>query len=172
LPAERVSLSVVGGTADPESTATIAAGLKSLAFKVTGTSEQTPVGPISETQVLYEGPATLPEAQRVAEALAGPVAIGIGPTTAGAQVTVITGSNLSVRQGKTTSTSVGASGATGVAAKSGTSTTSTFSEAPIPATLAAAGTVTTPAISAPTSRSSALPFYDPRGCPLKKTAKG
>jgi LCP family protein required for cell wall assembly len=158
LPAKRVSVSVVGGTGNPASTATIASDLGSIGFSMKGTAEQTPVGPIAETQVLYAGPSTLPQAQRVAESLSGPVAIGIGKPIDGAQVTVVTGTNLVVRHVRATSTTAGAS----------TTTTSSTSDAPIAATLAAAGSSTTSVLAAPTASSQALPSYDPRACPTGK----
>jgi LCP family protein required for cell wall assembly len=159
LAPSRVSVSVVGGSGNPQSTSTVALGLKSLGFKVTGTSEQPPVGPISETQVLYAGPSTLLQAQRVAASLLGPVAVGIGKPANGAQVVVVTGSNLRVRHAKLSSASSSVSVPAVTAAESGAS---------IPATLVAAASSTTSALSAPTSSTSALPFYDPRACPVQK----
>ncbi|HWD24943.1 MAG TPA: LCP family protein [Acidimicrobiales bacterium] len=162
LPARKVSVAVIGGTGDPAATATVALSLKSLAFHVTGVTEQTPVGPISESQVLYSGPKTLPLAQRVAASLIGPVAIGVGKVPAGAQVMLITGSNLRIRNARLP-----------VVASTATvrTTASTSPSAPVRATLVAASQSATAALSPPTSRTSTLPSYDPRACPLKKTKK-
>jgi LCP family protein required for cell wall assembly len=157
LPARRVSVSVAGGTGNPAATATVAAGLKSVGFKVIGTGERTPVGPISETQVLYAGPGTLKQAQRVAASLIGPVAVGIGTPLDGAQVTVVTGTDLTIRNAKASSSSATSQPVTTAAAS-----------VPIHATLAAAGFSTTSVLSPPIASSVALPSYDPRACPAKR----
>jgi len=156
LPARGVSVSIIGGTGNPSATTTVAAGLSSVGFKVTGTTEHAPVGPIAETQVLYAGPATLRQAERVAASLIGPVAVGVGAPIDGAQVTVVTGTNLRVRHARSSST-----GASGVA------TTSADASVPIPATLSAAGFSSTSVLSPPIASSVPLPPYDPRACPAR-----
>lgn len=60
-----------------------------------GTGSATSIGPISET-VVYYSKGHLLDAERVVEDLHGIVAMAEGPTDAGADVTVVTGSDYSV----------------------------------------------------------------------------
>ncbi len=95
LPASSVTLSVVDGTANPAGTARASSKLSALGFHVISGGSATPVGPVSEAIVYYKA-GHLAQAQRVADSLTGIVSLAEGPTAAGANVTLVTGSNFSV----------------------------------------------------------------------------
>ena len=88
-----VPVAVVDGTGSASATATAAAGLRSDGFRVTGVSAQVPVGPISETEVVYGSAAHLAAAERVLGAIRGTAVLARGTVPAGAEVEVVTGSN-------------------------------------------------------------------------------
>jgi len=93
-----VTVSVLDGSGASGQATTTASQLSSLGFHVVGTGATTPVGPISET-VVYYTPGHLADAERVVQSLAGVVAMAQstgGEASAGADVTVVTGSNFVV----------------------------------------------------------------------------
>lgn len=95
LAARTITVSVLGGIGSPGATATTARALGALGYRVLGTSEQTPVGPLSETTVTYS-PGHRAAGERVLASLRGAVALGEGTTLDGAQVTVVTGTDFTV----------------------------------------------------------------------------
>ena len=107
LPAA-IKVSVANGSGTSGQAGTVATALRSRGFRVTGTSNRTPTGPLAETVVYYGGPpppksgnwssASLDAAERVMAQLAGPVVLGYNPSEVdpGATVTVQTGADLTI----------------------------------------------------------------------------
>jgi hypothetical protein len=98
-----VTVSVMDGTGTTGQATITAAQLSSLGFDVVGTGSATSIGPISET-VVYYFKGHLLDAERVVENLHGIVGMAEGPTDAGADVTVVTGSDYSVLAGHAAAT--------------------------------------------------------------------
>jgi LCP family protein required for cell wall assembly len=158
-------ISVVNGTGVASQAALISRQLAAKGFRVAATGTRTPDGPVSETVVWYGGPPppangnwtspALADAQAVFSQLQGPVILGYNPNevTAGALVTVQTGTDVSVKvvapatKHKSTSTSTTTSGGT---------TTTTVYDPP--------GVRTNNQFSAPSAVNSSLAPYDPRAC--------
>jgi len=181
-----VSVSVVGGIGSPAKTARTARQLKNLGYRVLAAGEQTPVGPISETSVIYS-PGHLAEGERVQASLAGAVALGTGKTTDGADVTVITGTDFSVHGGTlpisptkaseaaqiVTKTPVTAGPPSGAGSSRLTSATSmslaTLVSDVVLTSAGATGYADGGALAPPTSATVAIPSYDPRACPTATT---
>jgi hypothetical protein len=116
-----------------------------------------PVSTISESMVYYSSAKHLADAERVLRSLSGAVVLAKGPTTGGADVTVVAGSDVSVNV-------PGASTAAEVATPAGAT------GSPIVATLLAA-VVSNPtptgasALAPPTTaETSKIPAFDPRAC--------
>ena len=151
--ANTITVSVVNGTGVANQAALVAQGLRVHGLKITSETSAVPVGTRSETVVYHadNSPASLGAAQVVLRNIAGPAVMALGPTTGGAQVTVLTGSDISVLpvQTKVTTTTVKnkKSGATTTTVKS--VTTSTLND---------------PSLSAPTPVTQALQPWDPRSC--------
>ncbi len=181
------TVSVTNGTATPGQATTTAAELSSRGFDVVGTSSATPIGPISET-VVYYSPGRLLDAERLVENLHGIVALAQGPTDAGADVTVVTGSDYLVwgrfapraakkttakktTAKKTTAKKTTAKKTTGKKATRGKTTTTvatTTTTVATTSTTVATTTTTMPMASTlgpPSPAVQALPSYDPRACP-------
>lgn len=161
----KITVSVVDGTNSPSATAATATSLSKLGYKVLGTGAQTSVGPVSETTVVYpfsnnaaQAAKYLAEAEQVKRSLTGLVVLGRAPTTLGADVTVITGSNFAVNAPPVTTTR----------ASSQTTRTSVLATL-LSAVLEAAATTpnASAALAAPTSATSQIPPFDPRVCPTK-----
>jgi LCP family protein required for cell wall assembly len=96
LPApQSVTVSVLNGTGVTAQAATTASALSALGLQVVGKGDSPSVGAVSETRVTYSAGHEA-AAERVAHDLTGAVVMGLGTTTDGADVTVITGSNFSV----------------------------------------------------------------------------
>jgi len=114
-----------------------------------GVGDSPPVGAQAETVVYYASrtPAAMAAAQAVARKLSGAVLMALGPTSDGAQVTVVTGTQFAV-----------AAPAPAAAPTGGTATTGP----------SASPTTTAPsngAFQAPTPSVSPLQPWDPRACP-------
>ena len=141
-----VSVSVVNGTGAAGQASKTASALQSLGFNVAGTGNTPSVAAESETIVYYSQSTSADEAaaQTTANSLSGAVIMAQGPTTDGAQVTVVTGSQFSVNSPASSST-----------------TTSASQTQPTTSTTAAASSG---AFSTPTSSSSPLQPWDPRSC--------
>jgi hypothetical protein len=116
----------------------VASRLASLGYKIVGTGTSTPVGPISQAIVYYSRGHQL-DAERLVQSLSGIVSMAEGPTQDGADVTLVTGSNFSVK----------------VPAHHGGSPGPTTTTVPNPY----------PVLSPPSAAIQALPAYDPRACP-------
>ena len=99
-----VTVSVSNGTGTAGQATTTAGQLSALGFHVVGTGSSTSVGPISET-VVYYTKGHLLDAERLVGDLHGIVAMAEGPTQAGADVTVVTGSDFSTLSGQAAGTS-------------------------------------------------------------------
>jgi hypothetical protein len=152
------TVSVTNGTGIAGQANATADQLSSAGFHLVGTSSATSIGPISET-VVYYAPGRQLDAERVLESIHGIVAMAPGATDAGADVTVVTGSDysLQVPHGATTGKKT-----TGKKTTSSTSTTTTV------ATTTTTTTTTQPPASTlgpPSPAVQSLPSYDPRACP-------
>ncbi|HEY5250431.1 MAG TPA: LCP family protein [Acidimicrobiales bacterium] len=143
LPATKtITVSVMNGTGITGQAATTGVALGALGLDVVGTGDAPPVGAVSETTVTYSAGHEA-AAERVAHDLAGSVVMGVGSTSGGSEVTVVTGTDFSVRAPSTSS----ASGAT----------TPTTSATPPPSTDSAI-------LAAPSPPTQALAPFDPRSC--------
>jgi LCP family protein required for cell wall assembly len=160
LATSKITVSVVDGTASTAATAATATSLSKLGYDVVGSGSQVTVGAVSEATVVYDSPAHLAQAEQVKGSLNGLVVLGQAPTTDGADVTIITGSNFAVNAPALASTT------TSVA--SPTSSTTVLATL-LSAVLDAAATTpnATASLAAPTSATSSIPPYDPRVCPNK-----
>ncbi|MGO8875380.1 MAG: LCP family protein [Acidimicrobiales bacterium] len=132
-----VSVSVVDGMGTGDG-GVIASRLQSLGYHVVGTGTTTPVGPIAQAIVYYSRGHQL-DAERVLQSLGGMVSMAEGPTRDGADVTLVTGSNFSVK------VPAHHSGAPG------TTTTTVANPYPV--------------LGPPSAAIQDLPSYDPRACP-------
>ena len=91
-----VTVSVLNGTGQTGQAGQTAAALQAEGFNTVGQGDSTPSGSLSETYVYYSSPAHLAQAEQVLHALSGAVTLAKGPTSNGADVTVVTGTNFSV----------------------------------------------------------------------------
>jgi LCP family protein required for cell wall assembly len=151
----KISVSVVDGAGTPATATSTATALHALGFNAVATGTATPVGPIAETKVLYANARELPAAQEVIRSLSGLAVLAQGPTTAGADVTVVTGSDVTVVAPATNTAAPGASSA---------NATTVSGPAILDALLASAANAS---ITAPTPSAPAIAPFDPRACPPK-----
>ena len=154
LPApSTVTVSVLNGSGVTNQATTTSAALGALGFTMVGVGDSPPVGAEAETVVYYASktPADIAAAQAVARSLSGAVIIALGPTTDGAKVTVVTGTEFTVNPP--------AAPATPATTAGGTATTAPAS--PTTSTTAASNG----AFQAPTAAISPLQPWDPRACP-------
>jgi hypothetical protein len=91
-----VNVAVLSGTGVESQATKAAAQLQQLGFQISATGTGKYQGPLSETLVTYSSPAKEAQAQAVAHQLSGAVIMAQGPTPAGSDVAVTTGSNFSV----------------------------------------------------------------------------
>lgn len=147
-----VTVSVLNGSGVYNQASRTAGQLQALGFDVvsTGDSTQRSSGSDSETLVYYSANnvTARARAEAVAQSLTGAVVLAVGPTTGGAEVTVVTGSDFAVNSPASSTTAPPAGSAT-----SGTSATTTSAPAPTSSTL---GT--------PTAPTQSLAPFDPRSC--------
>ena len=155
--ASSISVSVIDGTDSPTETASIASQLGKLGYRVLTTSVSRDVGPVAETTVLYNGRAHLEQAEKVMSSLSGAVVLGQGTPAGGADVSVVTGSILSVAK-PTTDTGAASQSHSTAGGSNATSTTAATSSSTPP-------TTTNPNIGAPTSANPTIPPWDARSCP-------
>ncbi len=149
-----ISVSVVDGTQSPSQTASVAASLGRLGYRIVPTTATNYVGPVAETTVVYR-PGHLAEAQQVLRSLSGTVVLAQGAPASGADVSVVTGSDFTV-----------ASPAPHASTPSATVAGSSAAGGPTTTTAAPAVTTTTnPNLGAPSSATPAIPPWDPRSCP-------
>ncbi len=155
-PASSVTVSVLNGSGAYNQATTTAAALGQLGFKVVGAGDTEIVAQQTETLVTYSQrtPADEAAAQAVADSMSGAVTLAYGPTEDGAEVTVTTGSDLTVNPPApppTTTTTVQGPAATTSTVPASSTTTST----------------TTPSsadFSTPTPSVEPLAPWDPRSC--------
>lgn len=151
--ANTITVSVVNGTGVANQAATVAAGLRAHGLKVTGETSAVPVGIKSETVVYHPNntPNSLGAAEAVLRNISGPAVMALGPTTGGAQVTVLTGSDIVVMPvpPKVTTTTVKTKKPKGTTTTVKTPTTTTLND---------------PSLSAPTAVTQVLQPWDPRSC--------
>lgn len=171
LSPSKATVFIDGGIGSSSDTAAISTKLKQLGFDVTGSTEVTPVGPISETDVLYT-PGHLAEGERVLDSLAGPVALGEQKESNGAEVTIVTGSSLSVRDDPTAVAPASPKRAPKNSRKE-SAVRNPSASAELVALIQASvlQSSITQDLEAPTSSHQALQPYDPRACPVKKRLK-
>jgi LCP family protein required for cell wall assembly len=157
LPApSAVTVSVLNGSGVTNQATTTSTALAALGFTMVGVGDSPPVGAQAETVVYYASrtSANMAAAQAVAKSLSGAVIMALGPTTDGAQVTVVTGTQFTVNTPATPAAPAATTGATATTA---------------PAVAASATTTTTTpsngAFQAPTAAVSPLQPWDPRACP-------
>ena len=153
LPApSTVSVSVLNGSGVTDQATQTGAALGALGFRVVGLGDSTPVGTEAETVVYFAQKTAADQgaAEAVARSISGSVITALGPTTDGAQVTVVTGTQFAVDAPATTPTTAGTAG---------TTTTTT---------VASPTTTTNPSTAAfqpPTPAVESLQPWDPRACP-------
>jgi hypothetical protein len=147
-----VAVSVLNGTGATNQATDTADGLQAHGFKIAGIGDTTPLAQQSETVVYYRSltPASQGAAQAVARTLTGPVILSRNPAkvATGAQVTVVTGTNLAVTALATPSVPASSPASTATTAPTSSSGSSS-----------ATGT-----FSAPTPAAEALAPWDPRSC--------
>jgi LCP family protein required for cell wall assembly len=139
-----ISVSVTDGVAGTDNAPATASGLTTLGYHVVGTGAVAPVGPLSQA-IVYYSPGHVLDAERVMQSLHGIVSMAEGPTSAGAEVTIVTGTNFSV-----VSPLAGGHASTSTTSPGGSTTTTT--------------TTANSELSPPSQAVQALPFYDPRAC--------
>jgi LCP family protein required for cell wall assembly len=168
LPApSSVTVSVLNGSGAYNQGPDTEAALEALGFQGVGVGSTPVLASQLETLVQYSSPSNEGAAEAVARSMSGAVILSRGPTTDGAQVTVITGTQFAVNPPASTSTS--ASGTSTSTSASGTSTstsasgTSASTSASVPegspGTVAAAAGFQPPSPSNPS-----LTPWDPRAC--------
>ncbi len=164
-----VKVAVENGTGVTNQAAAVATPLHRWGFDIVATGDVTPDGPVSETVVWYGGsppPANgdwkspqLAAAQAVLAKLQGPAILGYNPkdVTPGAEVTVQTGTGLTVSApvAVTTTTTLKKSSATTTTTRSSVTTTSVY----VPPGIKGNGDFTPPSSVNPT-----LEPWDPRAC--------
>jgi hypothetical protein len=153
LPApSSVTVSVLNGSGVTDQAADTGDALTALGYHVVGVGDSTPVGTEAETVVYFANRTAVDQAaaQAVAKSMSGSVITALGPTTDGAQVTVVTGTQFTVDSPPATATPATGATTTTTASASTTSTTSSSSDTPF---------------QAPTPAVTPLQPWDPRACP-------
>ena len=150
LPApSSVTVSVLNGSGVSGQAGSTGASLTALGYKVLGVGDSDPVGSEAETVVYFNHKSATDQAaaQAVARSLSGAVITASGPTTDGAEVTVVTGTQFSVDAPP---------------APPGSTTPTTPAAAPTTTTTAPS---TETAFQAPNPAVTPLQPWDPRSCP-------
>ncbi len=153
-----VTVSVVNGTGAYNQATDTAAALEALGFHIGALGDTTPVGQQAETVVYYssKSPTELADAQAVANSMSGSVIMADDPAlvSAGADVTVVTGSQFTVNApAATTTTGAGPSTTTSSTAVGNTGTTGNSGSAG-----------NSGAFATPTATVEKLQPWDPRSC--------
>jgi LCP family protein required for cell wall assembly len=156
LPAPtQVTVSVQNGTGTYDQAAETASALSALGFRATPAGDVNPVGDLAETVVYYgsRAPAAEAAAEAVSRSMSGAVIMGYDPSrvTAGAEVTVVTGTQLAVN-------TVSPTARTSTATTEFSSSSSSAPSAPPTATTA------NPNIASPSASNTRLQPWDPRAC--------
>jgi LCP family protein required for cell wall assembly len=163
LPApSTVTVSVLNGSGVTDQATDTSDALGALGFHMVGLGDSPPVGAEAETVVYFSAktPADQAAAEAVAHSLTGAVITALGPTTDGAQVTVVTGTQFAV-DAPAPATTTSTSAAAGAGAPS-TAAPSTTVPAVTTTTTTAAGTGG--AFQPPTAAVTPLQPWDPRSC--------
>jgi hypothetical protein len=157
--ASSFTVSVVDGSGIASEGQIVANGLRRRGFVIHGISSATPYGVREETVVFHannSGP-SLAAAQAVLHTIEGPAVMALGHTTAGATVTVLTGSDVSViappRRPTTTTTF-----------KHHSTTTTTTRPVTQITVVDPSAVKRDTSLSAPTDVTQALQPWDPRSC--------
>jgi hypothetical protein len=155
------TVSVVDGSGIANEGHVVATGLRRRGFVIHGVGSATPFGVREETVVYHanNSSSSLAAAQEVLHTIEGPAVMALGRTTAGATVTVLTGSDVSVlapprRPSATTTT----------AKASHHSTTTTTRPVTQVTVVDPAAVKHDTSLSAPTAVTQALQPWDPRSC--------
>jgi hypothetical protein len=139
LPAPgNVTVSVLNGTGATGQAGQTATALKALGFDTVGQGDSAASGSLAETYVYYSTANHLADAEQVLHSLSGTATLAKGPTTDGADVTVVTGTNFSVN-----------APAHGTSGSGGTTTSAPASA---------------PTLQTPTKPTQTLASFDPRSC--------
>ena len=154
------NVSVVDGSGVANEGQVVARGLRRRGFVIHGIGSATPFGVREETVIYHanNSAASLAAAQEVLHTIEGPALMALGPTTAGATVTVLTGSDVSViapaRKIQTTTT-----------LKTHHHSTTTTTKPVTQITVVDPSAVKhDTSLSAPTNVTQALQPWDPRSC--------
>jgi LCP family protein required for cell wall assembly len=162
-----ITVSVLNGTGAGSDATTTASQLSSLGYHVIGTGTSTPVGPISET-IAYYKPGHILQAERLLKSLTGIVGMVQGTTDGGADVTVVTGSDFTVRVHPAKAKGGATTGGTSTTSTSTTSTSTTSTSTTSTSTTSTSTTATTTtqpsSLGPPSPAAQPLPSYDPRAC--------
>ena len=145
------SLSVVNGSGVANQAATTLSALEALGYHGLGTGNTPVLASQLETLVEYASPATLGAAEAVAHSMTGAVTLVQAPTTNGAQVTVVTGTQFAVNLP--------------AAASSGGSPNSSTKSTTAPAYTATTAPAASAGFQPPTASNPTLAPWDPRACP-------
>ncbi len=140
-----ITVSVLNGSGIAGQASQVASQLRALGFDVVGTGNATVVGQTVETTVRYKA-GMLPQAKQVESELSGTVVLSADTTSQGADVTVVTGTNLTVAQPASSAQS-----------SSTTQSSSTQSSS------SSSGAQLQPFRITPVHKP--LPSFDPRACP-------
>ncbi|MBF6557450.1 MAG: LCP family protein [Acidimicrobiales bacterium] len=146
-----VSVSVLNGTGTYNQATTTSNALQALGFRIAGVGDTPSVGAQSETVVYYatKTPVAQAAAQAVAHSLSGAVVTALGPTSNGADVTVVTGSQFAINA---------------PAPAVGTATTATAAATPATTSTPTTTASSSGAFQPPTAAVSPLQPWDPRSC--------
>jgi LCP family protein required for cell wall assembly len=155
------TVSVVDGTGITNQAHVIAAGLRRRGFVIHGVGTATPFGVREETVVYHDtnSVASLAAAQAVIHTIEGPAVMALGRTTAGATVTVLTGSDAAVLPPPHTTTTT-----TTTMKHHGAPTTTTTRPVTQITVLDPSAVKRDRDLSAPTDVVQALQPWDPRSC--------
>jgi hypothetical protein len=138
------TVSVMNGTGVTDQAADTGRALTALGFDVGTLGDSTPVGTPAETVISYRTKADEAAAELVARSFSGLVVLAKGPTSAGSDVTVTTGTDFSV-----SSAPAGVTGSTTTTSTTASTSTSTS---------------TSTAVAPPSPAVSPLAAWDPRAC--------
>ena len=164
LPASStITVSVLNGTGVANQQHIVAAGLRRRGFVIHGVGTATPFGVREETVVYHanNSAASLADAQTVLHTIEGPAVMALGRTTAGADVTVLTGSDVSVIAPPHTTTTTTT---TPKRKHHGSPTTTTTRPVTQITVVDPAAVKHDTDLSAPTDVTQALQPWDPRSC--------
>ena len=169
LPAPaRVTVSVLNGSGVTGQAGTTGDALTALGFHVVGVGDATPVGAEAETVVYFarKTAADQAAAETVARSLSGAVVTALGPTTDGANVTVVTGTQFAVDSPPATTPAAGASTTTtGASTPATTAATTAATTVSASSASPSSGTSAGTPFLAPTAAVTPLQPWDPRACP-------